>query len=236
MFKRKVKIDNYSKKNGVPLVAIQEKGSVLSEQFNTIRTNLQFANIDSKLQSFMITSSVIFEGKSTVTGNVAVSFAKQGKKVVLVDLDLRRPTLKATFSMNNVKGISNYITDTNVSLEDIVFETTVDNLDVIDSGPIPPNPSELVSSVRIQNLIKQLKGKYDVLIFDVPPILAVTDAQIISTYVDGTILVVREGYTYKDDVKKAINLINNVGGKFVGAILNDVPSNTNAKYGYGYYK
>ncbi|WEV56545.1 CpsD/CapB family tyrosine-protein kinase [Ligilactobacillus acidipiscis] len=236
MFKRNRKADNYSAENGVPLITIQEKGSVNSEKFNTIRTNIQFSNVESQRKSFMITSSIESEGKSTVSGNIAAAFAKQGKRVILVDSDLRKPTVQATFSATNERGISNYITDRSLSLEDVIFESTIYNLSVIKSGPIPPNPSELIGSTRMQDLANQLKKKYDIIIFDAPPILSVTDAQILSTYVDGTILVIRRGYTYKEDVKKAIKQVENVGGKLIGAILNDISKNDDTSYGYGYHK
>lgn len=232
MFNKKNKIDNYSIKYGVPLVAFDEEKTVNSEQFNTIRTNIQFSNIDKKNKTLMFTSSVPSEGKSTVSNNVAISFAKQGNNVLLVDSDLRKPTVNATFKMFNTSGLSDYMTDNDLGAEDIIFQTTIRNLSVISSGPIPPNPSELISSKRMKNLINLLEKDFDLIIFDAPPILSVTDAQILSTYVEGTILVLRKGYTYKQDVVKSINLIEHVHGKLIGAILNDVPVNEDIDYAY----
>lgn len=150
LFKKKTtKIDNYSLKNGVGLVTYDDPTSTISEQFNTIRTNIQFSSVDKKLNSILFTSSAPSEGKSTVSNNVAVAWAKQGETVVLVDADLRRPTIHKTFNVSNRVGLSSYLLG-NASFEDVIQPTMVKNLFVITSGPLPPNPSELLgSSFRI---------------------------------------------------------------------------------------
>lgn len=235
LFKKKNKLEVNSIVNGVHLVTVSEPHSVNSEQFNTIRTNIQFSNIDSECKSIMFTSATASEGKSTIAANVAVSFAKQGKKVLLIDADLRRPTIETTFGMGTPKGISNFLTEKDLDLNSIIYETTVQNLSAVPSGPIPPNPSELMSSKRMERLIYQLYEKSDILIYDAPPVMSVTDSQILSALVDGTILVVKANSTEKNSVREALGLLNHVKANIIGSILNDVQKSNDGYYGYGYY-
>lgn len=220
---------------GVKLITASSPASTNAEQFNTIRTNIQFSSADQEYRSIMLTSSTASEGKSTVAGNLAVSFARQGKRTVLVDSDLRRPTINATFNINNTKGITNFLTEKSVGLNDIIYETSLKNLYVIPSGPTPPNPSELLGSKKMGTLISSLEKQTDLVVYDAPPVLSVTDAQILSTKVDGTIIVVRANKTEKDAIGNTVRLINHVGGHILGTILNDVKKSSNGYYGYGYY-
>ena len=177
------------------------------------------------------------EGKSTVSANIATAFAKQGLHTLLVDSDLRRPTINATFGIDNPQGLSNYLSERNFDINSIIYKTSVKNLYVMPSGPIPPNPSELIGSKRMAELIKNLSEQLDLVIFDAPPVLSVTDAQIVSTNVDGTILVVRANKTEKNAVKEAVRLIKQVGGHIIGTVLNDVEVKGSGYYGYyGYSK
>src|SRR5690606_33804742 len=168
--------------------------SPVSEQYRSIRTNLQFASIDHPITSLVITSSGPSEGKSLTAANVATTFAQQGKKVLLVDADMRKPTVHYTFRIENTKGLSNYLIGEN-KLEDITQETQVENLYVITCGPIPPNPSEMLSSKRMQQFVEEGKELFDLVIFDTPPVLAVTDPAIMSKYCDGVLLVIRSKAT-----------------------------------------
>lgn len=232
MFKNKSQLDNTSMEKGVHMMTVASPKSVNAEQFNTIRTNIEFSNVDNTYRNIMLTSSVASEGKSTIAANLAVSFARQGKRVVLVDTDFRRPTINATFSIDNPKGVTTYLTNHETQLQEIIYGTSVKNLYVIPSGPVPPNPSELIGSKKMSKLIDVLNDNSDLVIYDAPPVLSVTDAQVLSTKVEGTILVVRANKSEKAAVQRAVELIKHVNGNILGVILNDVRGSSNGYYGY----
>jgi len=194
--------------------------SPIAEQFRTIRTNIQFSSVDKELQTMIVTSSGPAEGKSTTTANLAVVFAQQGKRVLLIDADLRKPTVHYTFRTENHIGLSNVLTR-QASLEEAVATTAQDKLWVLPSGPIPPNPSELLGSKGMTTLLEQAKDQYDVIILDTPPVLAVTDAQILSNLADGVVLVVSSGKTEIDAAKKAKELLESAKAKILGVVLNN---------------
>ncbi|WP_078433465.1 CpsD/CapB family tyrosine-protein kinase [Metabacillus halosaccharovorans] len=194
--------------------------SPIAEQFRTIRTNIQFSNVDEELQTMIVTSSGPAEGKSTTTANLAVVFAQQGKKVLLIDSDLRKPTVHYTFRKENHIGLSNVLTRQS-TLEEAVTTTEQENLWVLPSGPIPPNPSELLGSRGMQMLIEHAKNEYDVIVLDTPPVLAVTDAQVLANLADGVVLVVSSGKTEIDAAKKAKELLESAKAKILGVVLNN---------------
>ncbi|WP_040978337.1 CpsD/CapB family tyrosine-protein kinase [Oceanobacillus jeddahense] len=194
--------------------------SPISEQYRTVRTNLQFASVDNEVRSMLLTSAGPAEGKSMTTANLAVVYAQQGKKVLLVDADLRKPTIHYTFRLDNLRGLSNILVG-ETTLEETVGTSDITNLDVISCGPIPPNPSELLGSRRMQAFIETVKEKYDMVIFDMPPVLAVTDAKILANYVDGAILVVRSKKTENEAAKQALEALESVHANVLGVVLND---------------
>lgn len=234
MFKKKIDVSMDSMQNGVHMITAANPKSVISEQFKTIRTNIQFSKADNSIKTLMFTSSSMSEGKSTVAANVAVSFADQGLKTILVDADMRRPTLNATFSISSSQGLTNYLTDNEFKLSNGVYETSVKNLFVMPSGPVPPNPAELINSKKMDHLVHTLSEQLDLVIFDAPPVLSVTDAQVLASKVDGTILVVRENHSEKEAIKQAVGLLQHVKAHMLGTVINDASLNKNNGY-YGYY-
>lgn len=207
--------------------------SPISEQYRTIRTNLQFSAVDDELQAIMVTSAGPSEGKSMTTANLAVVYAQQGKRVLLIDGDMRKPTIHYTFRLDNLKGLSNILVG-DMSLVHAVNPSDVDNLDIISCGPIPPNPSELLASKKMKRMIEEAKQTYDMIIFDTPPVLAVADAQILADLCDGSILVVRSKQTVHEAAQKAIELLQPAKAKVLGTILNDRnKKESNYYYYYG---
>lgn len=175
-----------------PLVTVVNPLSPAAEGYRTLRTNIQFSTLDQQIQVIMVASAQINEGKTTTICNLAVTYAQEGKKVVIIDGDLRNPSLHHKFMQPNDNGLTSFLS-WQYDLNEIVRQTYVENLYVITSGPIPPNPSELLGSQQMILLIEQLKKEYDVLLFDTSPIMAVTDALIISSLCDGVILVIHGG-------------------------------------------
>ncbi|KGP74555.1 CpsD/CapB family tyrosine-protein kinase [Pontibacillus yanchengensis] len=207
--------------------------SPISEQYRTIRTNLQFASVDRDLRTMIVTSPGPGEGKSMTAANIATVFAQQGKKVLLIDADLRKPTMHYTFRVDNSKGLSNYLVGS-----DALFETAaasgIENLHVMPCGPIPPNPAELLGSKAMNGLIEEAQQEYDLVIFDTPPVLAVTDSQILANMCDGALLVVRSKQTENDSAQKAKELLENAHAKILGVVLNGKQiKKSNYYYYYG---
>lgn len=234
LFRKKRKVDNESLKHGVSLVSVTDPSSVVAEQFRTIRTNIQFSAVDKKIQSLVVTSAEPSEGKSTVSSNLAVVWAKQNEKVLLIDADLRWPTAHRTFNLLNAAGLSSYLSN-NAVYEEIIQETEVPNLSVISSGPVPPNPAELLNSRHINTLIERLEDEYDIIIFDVPPINTVTDAQLLANKADGVILVVPQGIAEKGSVTHAVEQLNKVHAKVLGTVMNRFKADKAPGYYGGYY-
>lgn len=205
--------------------------SIVSEAYRTLRTNIQYSSFDKTIKTIVITSAEAAEGKSTVSGNLALSFAQNEKRVIIVDCDLRKPSVHKNFKLSNLSGLSEVL----IGKENLdnVIQSRNENLDILTSGKIPPNPSEMLSSTAMTNLIQKLGEKYDIVILDSAPLQAVTDAQILSTKADGTILVVRAQRTSRESVIDAKNLLTKVGANILGTVLHAV-ENTRGKYYYYY--
>ena len=215
--------------------------SPVSEVFRTLRTNLQYMKKSNSCQTLVITSTVQGEGKSFVAANLAVTFAQASKKTLIIDADMRRPRQHTIFGVDMFPGLSNYLSGVNLSrsrhetsIKECIYATKIDNLYMMPSGNIPPNPSELLQSRKLNALLDEIEPNFDVIIFDGAPCLLVTDSTIISRVVDATILVASQNKTKMDDLKEAKRRINHVGGHIAGVVLNRVKV-SKAKYSEKYY-
>lgn len=213
------------------LIAKTNPRSAVSEQYRTLRTNIQFADIDGNLRSIVVTSTEPGEGKSTTIANLAVTFANQGQKVLLIDADLRIPTAHYTFNLQGATGLTNVLSR-NKTFEEVVCDTEIENLSVLPCGPIPPNPSELLASSGMKEFLKEMEGLYDIVLIDSPPVLAVADAQILANICSGSILVISHNKTEIDKIQKAKDILNSAKGKLLGAVLNNKKANSGDNYGY----
>ena len=224
------------------LIAHRDPKSPVSEVFRTLRTNIQFMNTNNKLKTLLVTSTLPGEGKSWVTANLAVTFAQAGKKVVLVDADMRKGRQYTIFEVSPRPGLSNYLSgfDSNTGeeisedLANYIQDTQIPNLYIIPAGNIPPNPSELLISTKMVSLLDRLKELCDLVIIDGTPCELVTDAIILSRIVDSTVIVTAHKQTKKDDLQKIVTNIQNVGGKIAGIVLNKIPVSVK-KYEQSYY-
>ncbi len=224
------------------LIAELDPKSPISEVFRTLRTNIQFMNTKGKLKTILVTSTFPGEGKSWVASNLAVTFAQAGKKVVLIDADMRKGRQYNIFGISPIPGLSNYLSGIDIDDEerditdiaDYVQDTEVDNLFVMPAGNIPPNPSELLISPQMVDLLEQLKDLCDIVIIDGTPNELVTDSLILTRLVDSTIIVTASKQTKKDNLRRAIQNIQNVGGKIAGVVVNKVPIAAK-KYEQSYY-
>lgn len=227
-WKKKSKKTDHRRK----LIAKRLPKSPVSEQYRTLRTNIQFSFLDGDLKTLLVTSAGPGEGKSTTTANLAVVFAQQGKKVLLVDADMRKPTVHYTFNLLNTRGLSSVILR-QTTLEEAVEEGGVENLYVLPSGPIPPNPAEMLDSKAMDEFLAEAENNYDLIIFDSPPILAVTDAQILANKCDASIFVVSSEKTEREMAVKGKELLASAKGKFLGVVLNN-RRQTQSNYYYYY--
>ena len=221
------------------LITFVSPKTQISEVFRTLRTNIQFMNVDENLKSLLVTSTVPGEGKSWVSSNLAVTFAQAGKRVLIVDADMRKGRQHDIFEVSNTKGLSNYLIMTTKSdavstIGEYIQPTLIDNLYIMPAGMIPPNPSELLTSQKMVDLIKYLETIFDIVVFDGTPSTIVTDAIILSKFVNTTLIVAAHKITKIDDLNQVKRNIENVGGKIAGVILNKVPT-ARKEYKSGYY-
>jgi capsular exopolysaccharide synthesis family protein len=205
--------------------------SIVSEAYRSIRTNIQYSSTDNQIKSILVTSSEPAEGKSTTVCNLALAFAQSEKKTIIIDCDLRKPSIHKKFKISNLIGLSDVLVG-NKELGEAVYNYS-ENLSVLTSGKTPPNPSEMLDSKAMELLIEIIKSKYDVIIIDSPPLHAVTDAQILTTKVDGVILVVKADSTNRNSLLQGKDLLNKINGNILGVILNKVEGKKNKYYYYG---
>lgn len=214
------------------LITKKDPKSPISEAYRTIRTNIEFSNLDEEIKTIVVTSSQQNEGKSTVIANLAVSFASmEDKKVLVVEGDLRNPTVHRMFNVSNTHGITEILTNQK-SFGECVHVTEVDGLHVLSCGKIPPNPSEMLGSKKMKFFIESLKDRYDYIFIDAPPIGIITDAGVISTYADGTMLIVASKEVDVEMVKVAKERLEKVNANVLGVVLNKFEE---ASGSYGYY-
>jgi capsular exopolysaccharide synthesis family protein len=213
------------------LMTTLDNHSMIGEAYRAVRTSLLLSTAGTPPKTILVTSGQSGEGKTTTAINTAISLTQLGAKVIIIDCDLRRPSVHKRLNISAAKGLTNYLA-TNCELSSVTQHLDIPNLDVIPSGPIPPNPAELLSSRKMKEMLKGLRSKYDHIILDSPPVVNVTDPIILSTIVEGTIFVIHGGKTRRDIVKRARQELQNVKSKIFGVILNNVDLH---KDGYDYY-
>jgi len=215
------------------LITVQDPLSPVSEAYRVLRTGVRFASVDRPLRTFMVTSAGPSEGKSVTVANLAVTFAEAGQRVLLVDADLRRAVQHRIFHVSNFRGLSDALLEGNQSLAEDIQHTDVSNLSIMTAGEFPPNPSELLASDRMGELIEELKRRYDLVLFDSPPSLVVADGAILGSRVDGVLLVADVGQTHRKAAQFVAEELRRARANLLGAVLNRVGA-AGSGYGYGY--
>ncbi|TCI77901.1 polysaccharide biosynthesis tyrosine autokinase [Exiguobacterium sp. SH0S1] len=230
MFLRK-KNDNLPDYGQRDLITLANPKSPISEQYRTIRTNLEFTSIGQKLQMINVTSASTGEGKSTTAANLAVVYAQLGKRVLLIDCDLRKPTAQFTFNLSSQAGLSTILVG-RILLERAIQKTGVERLSLLTAGPIPPNPTELIASDQMVELLDEVRRQYDIVILDAPPMMQVADARLLAKIADGTILVIGCENSERQLVVKAKEQLERTGTHMLGLVLNKRKSRRHKYYAY----
>lgn len=215
-------------------VAIKNFKSQVAEQFRMFRTNIRFSFAGDEVKTIVVTSCLPNEGKSTIISNLAISMAKSGKSVVIVDCDLKKPAIHKIFLLSNSQGLTNVLIK-DKTIEEVIVNTPVPDLYVIPSGPMHLNSSELLSSKNIKDVLDELTEKFDTVLIDTPPVLYMSDAKIMAALSEGTIVVTSYGKTDKYLLLNAKENIEKAGGKILGVVINKIPTKYNSDYG-SYYK
>ncbi|AEG15650.1 capsular exopolysaccharide family [Desulfofundulus kuznetsovii DSM 6115] len=223
-----------SKANGYELITHKHPRSPVAEAYRVLRTNLGFSGLDRPCRSILVTSAGPEDGKSTTAANLAVVLAQAGNKVILVDCDLRKPTQHRIFEVENHRGLTNCLLQ-NLDPAEVSKNGLVENLTLVTSGPIPPNPAELLGSGRVRALWPALLERFDYLIIDSPPVLAVTDAALLAAQVDGVILVIRAATTRVEIAQEARDQLLKANARIIGVVLNQVKMPARDYHYYYYY-
>ncbi len=214
------------------LITITNPRSPISEAYRTLRTNLEFSSLDKPIRAMVVTSAAPDEGKSTTLANLAVALAQAGKKIILVDCDLRRPSLQHLFNARATPGFTDMMRDEALMSNPPLQETGVANLQLLTSGTLPPNPAELLASRRMGDLLAALQKRSEMILLDAPPVIAVTDAAVLASKVDAVLLVVSAGKTKREHAKKAQAMLEKVNARLIGTVLNNVKGDAGL---YQYY-
>ena len=205
------------------LVTVSDPISPASEAYRTLRLNLQYASLDAPLHALLVTSSAPDEGKSTTLANLAVTMAQAEQRVIMVDCDLRRPSLHTLFGLSNDVGLTTMMLEDEALSEPPLLDTPIKGLRLLASGPLPPRPADLLGSQRMERVLERLKADADMVVLDAPPVMAVTDAVVLATKVDGVLLVVSAGTTKREHAQRAVERLHKVNAHIVGAVLNNAP-------------
>ena len=213
------------------LITLTDPRSPVSEAYRTLRTNLSFYSLDDPLRSLVVTSPAKNEGKSTTIANLAVTMAQSGRRTILVDCDLRRPGLHALFGLNSEPGLTNLVLDE--VREPPLQQTSVENLWLLASGPKPPNPADLLGSKKVDQIIQALVEQADIVLFDAPPVIAVTDAAVLGVKVDGVLLVLNAGKTRREHAARAREVLERAKVRLIGAALTNAPKDSIVSGYYG---
>ena len=216
------------------IISYNDPKSVISEQYRAIRTNIEYSNVDQNTKTILVTSSDKNEGKTTTVSNLAVSFANLNKKILLIDCDLRNASIHKMFRLNNIYGLTDILAKDR-AVDKCIQETELKNLYVLTAGATPPNPAEILSSEKMKNLIEDLKNIYDYIFIDTPPIGLVTDAGVLSSFIDGVVLVVKSESVEKKYLEETKKKLDAVDARILGAILNSYKSEQKDYNYYSYY-
>ena len=216
----------------VGIITHSDPKAIVSEAFRNLRTNVHYSNVDKELKVIQITSTQQGEGKSTIVANYAATLAQSGKRVLIIDCDLRRPNVHRIFSVPNANGLINVLMRES-ELDRSIKYTKIDGVFILVAGPIPPNPSEMLESKRMKEIIEVASENFDIILLDTPPVLPVTDALIISRYADGTIVVIALDETEREGFKRALESLENIGANILGTVINKAKS-SKGYHGYSY--
>jgi capsular exopolysaccharide synthesis family protein len=217
------------------LITYEDPKSPVSESYRSLRTNIAYASADKKIKSIIVSSAQPGEGKSTTVANIAIAFAQLRKRTLLIDTDMRKPVQHNVFGLERAPGMSEYLIGDIEDVNDVIQPTKIDNLFMITAGGLPPNPSELIGSQRMSELVDRLENEWDMVLFDSPPLVAVTDASMISAGIDAVIMVIKAGSTDRAAVDRALDTLKNVNAPLAGIVLNSVRDETmGGKYSYYY--
>ena len=215
------------------LVTVSDPRSVTAEAYRALRTNLSFSSLDDPIRTLVVTTPAPQDNKSLVISNLAVIMAQGGNRTILVDCDLRRPALHEIFGVDNSAGLTTMMLDESAMEAPPLHQTEIENLSLLPSGPLPPNPADLLGSRRMNAVIDQLKEGADIVLLDAPPVIAVTDAAVLGSKVDGVLLVVSAGVTRRDHAVRAKEMLAKVNIRVVGAVLDNAPTDVMSGSYYG---
>ncbi len=207
----------------------------MAEAYRSLRTSIEFASVDAPVRTLLVTSAIPGEGKTTTAANVAVVFAQAGRRTILLDADFRKPGVHRIFDLPNSEGLSNLLRSDGTLIDQVAQPTEQPGLRIVTTGPLPPNPAELLGSQRMRTILGRLREAADLVVIDSPPLQAVTDAVLLSAATDGTLLVIDAGRTHRGAVQRGRESLAQAGAHVLGVVLNRLPERASGRYQYDYY-